>query len=37
MMKVLVGFGMPAELALGMVVPIFKGKGDITNCSCIKL
>ena len=25
---------MPAEWALSMVVPIFKGKGDIRNCSC---
>ena len=28
------GFGMPAEWALGIVVPIFKGKGDNMNCSC---
>ena len=27
-------FGMPAELALSIVVPIFKWKGDIRNCSC---
>ena len=27
-------FGMPAEWALSIVVPIFKGKGDIRNCSC---
>ena len=32
--KVLDGFGMPVELALGIVVTIFKGKGDIRNCSC---
>ena len=32
--KVLDGFGMPAEWALSIVVPIFKGKGDIRNCSC---
>ena len=32
--KVLDGFGMPAELALSIVVPIFKGKGDIRNCTC---
>ena len=32
--KVLDGFGMPAEWALSMVVPIFKRKGDISNCSC---
>ena len=25
---------MPVELALGIVVPIFKGKGDVRNCSC---
>ena len=24
---------MPVEWALRIVVPIFKGKGDITNCS----
>ena len=24
--------GMPAEWALSIVVPIFKGKGDISNC-----
>ena len=34
--KVLDGFGMPAELALGIVVPIFKGKGDISNSSCYR-
>ena len=32
--KVLNGSEMPAEWALCMVVPIFKGKGDIRNCSC---
>ena len=32
--RVLDGFGMPAEWALRIVVPIFKGKGDIRNCSC---
>ena len=32
--KVLDGFGMPAEWALSIVVQIFKGKGDIRNCSC---
>ena len=31
---VLDGFGMPVELALSIVVPIFNGKGDIRNCSC---
>ena len=30
--KVLNGFGIPAELALSIVVPIFKGKGDTRNC-----
>ena len=28
------GFEMPAEWALRIVVPIFKGKGYIRNCSC---
>ena len=32
--KVLDGFGMPAEWVLSIVVPIFKEKGDIMNCSC---
>ena len=27
-------FGMPAEWALSIVVPITKGNGDIRNCSC---
>ena len=27
------GFGMQAEWTLSIVVPIFKGKGDIRNCS----
>ena len=31
--KVLHGFGMPAEWALYIVVPIIKGMGDIKNCS----
>ena len=30
------GFGMPVEWALSIVVPIFKGKGDIRNCSCYR-
>ena len=34
--NVLDGFGMPAEWALCMVVPIFKRKGDIRNCSCYR-
>ena len=33
-LKVLDGFGMPAEFALSIVVPISKGKGDIRKCSC---
>ena len=33
--NVLDGFGKPAEWALGIVVSIFKGKGDIRNCSCL--
>ena len=32
--KVLDGFRMPVEWVLSVVVPIFKGKGDIRNCSC---
>ena len=32
--KVLDGFGIPAEWALRIVVPIFKGNGDTRNCSC---
>ena len=32
--RVLDGFGMPTELALGIVVPIFKRKGEIRNCIC---
>ena len=27
---------MPAEWALSLVIPIFKGKGDIRNCSCYR-
>ena len=27
---------MPVEWALSIVVPIFKGKGNIRNCSCNK-
>ena len=34
--KVLDGFGIPVELALSIVVPIFKGKVDIRNCSCYR-
>ena len=34
--KVLDGFGIPAEWAPCIVVPIFKGKGDIRNCSCYR-
>ena len=29
-------FGMLAECALSIMLPIFKGKGDIRNCSCCK-
>ena len=32
--KCLDGFGMPAEWALSIVVPIFMGVGDIRNCCC---
>ena len=32
--KVLDEFGMPAECDLSIVVPIFKGNGEIRNCSC---
>ena len=31
--RVVDGLGMPAELALNIVVLIFKGKDDIRNCS----
>ena len=31
--RVLDRFGMSVEWALSIVVPIFKGKGDIRNCS----
>ena len=31
------GFGMPVEWALSIVVPIFKWKGNIRNCSCYGL
>ena len=34
--EVLDGFGMPSELALSIVVPIFKGMGDIRYCSCFR-
>ena len=32
--RVIDGFGMPDEWALCIVVPIFKGKGDIRNSGC---
>ena len=32
--KIRDGFGMPAEWAQGIVVPIFKEKGHIRKCSC---
>ena len=35
-LKVLDGFGMLAEWALSIVVPIIKGKGHIRNCSCYR-
>ena len=35
--KVLDGFGMPAELALSIVVPIFKGKGSIGTAAAMEL
>ena len=35
--KVLDGFGMPAEWALSIVVPFFKGKGDIRTAAAIEL
>ena len=31
--RVLDRFGLPVELVLNTVVPIFKGKGDIRNCT----
>ena len=34
--RVLSGFRMPIEWALSIVVTIFKGKGDIRNCSCYR-
>ena len=34
--KVLDGLGMPAELALSIVVTIFMGKSDTRNCSCYR-
>ena len=34
--NVLGGFVVPAELALSIVVPIFKVKGDIWNCGCYR-
>ena len=35
--RVLDGFGMPAEWALSIVVLIFKRKDDIRNCSCYRV
>ena len=32
--RVLDVFGMPVEWSLGIMLPIFKGKGDIRSCSC---
>ena len=34
--RVLGGLGMPADWPLNIVVPFFKGKGDISNLSCYK-
>ena len=34
--KVLNGFGIPAEWALSIVVPIINGKVYIRNCSCYR-
>ena len=28
--------GMPVELALNIVIPIYSRKGDIRNCSCYR-
>ena len=33
-MSVMDGFGLPVRFDLSIVVPIFKGRGDIRNCSC---
>ena len=30
------GLGMPTEWAISIVDSIFKGKGDIRNCSCYR-
>ena len=30
------GFGKPVDWVLGIVVPIFKGRGVIRNCSCYR-
>ena len=35
-LRVLDGFGMPVEWALSIVVPIFKGIGDIRSCICYR-
>ena len=34
MSECLDGFGMPAEWTLSIEIPIFKGIGDVRNCSC---
>ena len=31
--RVLDGKGMPEDWKTGVMVPIYKGKGDVTNCS----
>ena len=33
-LRILDGFEFPVEWALSILVPIFKGKGDIRKCSC---
>ena len=34
--RVIDGFRMPVECTQSIVIPIFKGKGDIRNCSCYR-
>ena len=35
-MRVIGGFVMPVEWALSKMIPIFKGKGNVRNCSCYR-
>ena len=35
-LRIIGEFGMPDKLALSVVLPIFKRKGDIMNCGCNK-